>query len=68
MTAAREGALSGWELARYRTHMLICPWCRRCRRQVEEVVQLAGEIPREDVPLRIADEALAVFRGRGAAR
>jgi hypothetical protein len=65
MTDEREGALSGLRGARYRLHMLICPNCRRCRRQLDEAVALAREIPPAEVSDKVMDSALAAFRGRG---
>jgi hypothetical protein len=65
MTDEREGALSGLRGARYRMHMAICPNCRRCRRQLDEAVALAREIPADDVSEGVMENALAAFRERG---
>ena len=62
MTDEREGALSGWTGAWYRFHMTLCPYCRTCRRQLDQAVALAKEIPAGDVPDKVVSSALAAFR------
>ena len=64
MTDEREGALSGWLGFWYRFHMSICPYCRTCRKQLDEAVSLAKEIPPTDVSDKVMDAALSAFRGR----
>jgi hypothetical protein len=64
MTDDREGALEGLSGARYRLHVTICPHCRRCRRQLDEAVALAREIPAHEVPQKVMDSAVAAFRER----
>jgi len=65
MTDEKEGALSGWLGLKYRLHTSICYACRRCRRQYEESVKLAREIPREEVSSSVEEGALSAFRARG---
>ena len=62
MTDEREGALSGWVRAWYRLHMTMCPYCRACRRQLDEAVVLAREIPPGEAPEKVVDAAVAAFR------
>ena len=64
MTDEREGALSGWLRAQYRLHMTLCSHCRAFRRQLDETVSLAREIPRDDVPENVMNAAVAAFRER----
>jgi len=64
MTDEREGALSGGLGFWYRVHMTICPYCRACRRQLDQAVSLSKEIPPEVVSDKVMDAALAAFRER----
>ena len=64
MTEADEGALRGWKRVKYRFHMSICPHCRACRRQLDEAVSLAKEIPAEPAPPAVTDRALEALRAR----
>jgi hypothetical protein len=64
MTDEREGALSGWRAVQYRLHMTICPYCRACRRQLDQAVSLAREIVADPAPEKVIDAALAAFRLR----
>jgi hypothetical protein len=61
MTDEREGAPVGFW---YRFHMSICPYCRACRRQLDQAVALVKEIPSEEVSDKVMDAALAAFRAR----
>jgi hypothetical protein len=62
MTDEREGALTGGLGFWYRLHMTICPFCRACRRQLDEAISLAKELPPEPVPDKVMDAALEAFR------
>jgi hypothetical protein len=62
MTEEHEGALSGWVRARYRFHVTICPHCRACRRQMDQALSIAKEIPAEPVPETVEERAVAAFR------
>ena len=64
MTDEREGALSGGSGFWYRVHMTICPYCRACRRQLDQAVALAKEIPPEQVSDKVMDAALEALRAR----
>ena len=61
-TEAREGALEGWTAARYRLHMTICFQCKRCRRQLDEAVELARDIPAPEPTPDVEEKAAAAFR------
>jgi hypothetical protein len=61
-TDAREGALEGWTGVWYRLHMTICPYCKRCRRQLDEAIALAKDLPPEDVPPETEENLVAAFR------
>jgi hypothetical protein len=63
-TEAREGALEGWTATKYRMHMAVCFYCKRCRRQLDEAIALAHDIPTEEVPGEVEEKALAAFRAR----
>ncbi|MGH7295453.1 MAG: hypothetical protein ACRELB_10995 [Polyangiaceae bacterium] len=65
ITDGREGALTGWTGFWHRLHMTICPYCRACRRQMDEAVALAKEAPRQEVPPAMMEAALEAFRRRG---
>ena len=64
MTDEREQALSGWVHVVYRLHMIVCPYCRNCREQLVETLELAQEIAAEPVPESTEESALAAFRAR----
>jgi hypothetical protein len=64
MTDERERALEGSRGFRYRFHMSICPYCRRCRRQLDEAVALAKEISAQEAPVEVVDAAMSAFRAR----
>ena len=64
MTEEREGALRGWPRAQYLLHMTICVYCRRCRKQLEDAIQLSREVPPGEVPSSVEDPAVAAYRGR----
>jgi hypothetical protein len=64
LTEERDGALTGWSRVKYRTHMLICAHCRACKRQLEEAIAIAKEIPKDDPPPNIEASALDAFRKR----
>jgi len=64
MTEEREGALSGWVRVQFRFHMLICPHCKVCRRQLDEALAVARELPPEEVPPEVEEKAVAAFRTR----
>jgi hypothetical protein len=70
---AEEGSLAGGDLARYRLHMVICPYCRECRRQLSATRTLARQMPPEPPPPAVEEAAMAAFRstfptGRSPAR
>lgn len=65
MTAAEEGALSGWSRFWHRIHMTICTHCRACHRQFDEARALAREIPAQPAPPAVEEEAMRAFRARG---
>jgi hypothetical protein len=66
VTEESEGALAGRGRFMYRLHMTICPYCKAFRRQLEETIAVAKEIPRENVaPGAEVEERLAeAFRAR----
>lgn len=64
VTDEREGALRGVRGFRYRFHVLICPHCRTCRRQLDEVVTLAGETRQEAPASEIEASVVAALRAR----
>jgi hypothetical protein len=64
-TEDREGALEGWTGAKYRFHMMICPYCKRCRRQLNEAIALARNLPPDDVRPETEESLVAAFRARG---
>jgi hypothetical protein len=64
MTDEREGALSGWVRAKYRAHLLICVYCRRCRCQLDRTVSLSKDVPPAEVPRELEEVALDAFRAR----
>jgi len=64
LTEEREGALSGWVRTKYRAHLTICVYCRRYRRQFDEALALAKEVPAPEVPPRVEETAVAAFRAR----
>jgi hypothetical protein len=64
MTEADEGALTGFRRFMYTFHVKLCPHCRACRRQFERTVELAHEIPREEIPHNVERRALDAFRTR----
>lgn len=64
MTEDGEAALRGGRRMQYRVHMLLCAYCRRCRRQLGDAIALSKEIPAEEVSPRIEEDALAAFRAR----
>jgi hypothetical protein len=68
MTDEREGALSGALRFKYRLHLLICPYCRTCRRQLDEVVALAGSTRRETRDAEPDASVLAALRERTGKR
>jgi hypothetical protein len=63
-TDARDGALVGWTAVKYRMHMAVCVYCKRCRRQLDEAIALAGNIPSEGVPPEVEEKAVAAFLAR----
>lgn len=64
MTDEREGSLSGALRFKYRLHLLICPYCRTCRRQLDEVVALAGSTRQEGRETEPDPRVLAALRER----
>ncbi len=64
MTEEKEGTLHGWTRAKYELHMTVCVWCRRCRRQLDEAIDLSRDIAPAAVPPTVEESALAAFRGR----
>jgi anti-sigma factor ChrR (cupin superfamily) len=64
MTDAREGALSGLTGVKVRVHLLICPHCRACRRQLDDTIALAGETRREASAPAIDPRVIAALRAR----
>ena len=66
LTDDREGALTAWTRVWHRLHMKICPHCRAYRRQMDEAVDLARDMPKPDVPPEVMNAALEAFR-RGRA-
>ena len=67
MTDEREGAPASRSFA-YRFHMMLCPYCKRCRRQLAATIALTGEIPAEAPPSAVENAALQAFRDRAAKR
>ena len=65
MTDEREGALAGSVATKYRIHMLICFFCRRCRKQLDESIRLSSELEGAEVSKDVEGKALAAFRARG---
>lgn len=68
MTDARDGMLRGWVAAKFRFHMLVCPHCRACSRQVDAVLAATQDLQGEDVPAEIEERAVAAFRTRASRR
>jgi len=64
MTDEREGALAGWTRTKYKAHLFICVYCRRCKKQFDEAVSLSKEVPPEAVPSSVEEAALEAFRAR----
>jgi hypothetical protein len=64
MTEAREGALSGLVSLSYRVHLLICPHCRACRRQLDDTIALAAETRREPSAPALEASVIAALRAR----
>jgi hypothetical protein len=64
MVDADEGALDGADLGKYRLHLLICPYCRECRRQIDATKTLARQMPPEPPPPAVENAALEAFRSR----
>jgi hypothetical protein len=64
-TDEREGKLEGWTRAKFRFHMTICAYCRRCRRQLHETIAITQELAHEE-PLskESEDRAMQAFRAR----
>jgi hypothetical protein len=68
MTDEREGAIPDAKRFGYRFHMLICPYCRACRRQLDAVVALAQGTRRESCPAELESSVSAALRARAAKR
>jgi hypothetical protein len=64
MTDEREGALRGKERWLYGLHVLICPYCRTCRRQLDEVVALAKETRAASDTTDVEASVVDALRGR----
>jgi hypothetical protein len=68
MTEEREGTLRGSQGLWYRLHMRICPYCRTCRRQMDEVVALAKETRRGAPASEVEASVLAALRARSSGK
>jgi hypothetical protein len=66
MTDDREGTLAGSVRFKYRLHLLICPYCRTCRRQLDEVVALAHQTRRETCAPDVEASVVAALRARAS--
>jgi hypothetical protein len=66
MTDERDGALRGKQRWLYGLHVLICPYCRTCRRQLGDVVALATETRREPDTTEPETKVLEALRARRA--
>ena len=66
MTEADEGALTGLTRFRYALHVTICPHCKACRRQLDQAMALAREIPPVEAPAEIESRAVEAFRARAS--
>lgn len=61
---AEEGSLAGADLAKYRLHMVICPYCRECGRQLRATRALSRQMPPESPPPAVEEAAMEAFRSR----
>jgi hypothetical protein len=68
MTDEREGALRGAQRVMYHLHLLICTYCRTCRRQLDDVVVLARETRSEGGATEAEASVLAALRARQGGR
>jgi hypothetical protein len=64
VTEAREGALSAWDRARYRLHLLICPKCRAYVRGFDQVIQALSALPPDEPPSPLLDGLTERLRAR----
>ncbi len=64
MTEAMEGSLAGTEKVAFDVHMVLCPYCRRHRTQVETTVATLGKMPELPVSEASREHALDAFRAR----
>jgi predicted anti-sigma-YlaC factor YlaD len=58
-----EGTLPLIGRARFDAHLDICPHCRIYLEQMRQTIRLTGRLREEDVPTRVMEDLLRVFRG-----
>jgi hypothetical protein len=61
-TDAREGALSGWDKARFGFHGAVCPHCRRYEKTLNATLEILRNEPRESPSDEQQAELLAALK------
>ena len=57
-----EARLSIQDRTRFELHLAYCAWCRTYLRQMQQVLETAGELTEESIAPEARDELLAAFR------
>lgn len=57
-----EARLSIEDRTRFELHLAYCAWCRTYLRQMQRVLETAGELTEESIAPEARDELLAAFR------
>lgn len=57
-----EARLSIEDRTRFELHLAYCAWCRTYLRQMQQVLETAGELTEESIAPEARDELLAAFR------
>jgi anti-sigma factor RsiW len=57
-----EGGLSAKDRERFEEHIGFCDWCLSYLDQMRQSIELAGELREEDLPPRLQESLMTVFR------
>lgn len=69
VSAVLDGEVSAVARLKFRTHLALCPPCKRYVRQLQAVKEAAGQVTAADLPedfAAVLGSVLAVIEGEGA--